>query len=378
MILSIRFRLLALTFSGFILIWTAVGAFFWWHTSIEVHEILDSQLVQIAKMIAVITVHESEEADLKGFESDLLRQGYEYPVGFQVLSTEGRPSIRGPDAPQHPLSSSTGDGFTEESFDGKDWRIFTRHTGDRAHRVQVAHDLGIRNALLREFVFDVLKPLLLALPLLGLVWLGIERGLAPLRWVAKQISGRSHTSLEPVATTAVPSEILVLVEAINDLFARLQESFDRYSRFTADAAHELRTPLAGAITQVHAAMQAHTDADRHRALAQVLAGLQRLNHLIEQLLVLARIEPEEACRVFSAVDLNSLATDVLSGLTPRALAKGVDVELRAERQIDLTGNAELLAVMLGNLLDNAVRATPPGGKVSMSLHRTAGGVDIII
>ncbi len=119
-----------------------------------------------------------------------------------------------------------------------------------------------------------MKPLLLALPLLGLVWLGIERGLAPLRWVAAQISGRSHASLEPMATTAVPAEISVLVDSINALFSRLQESFDRYSRFTADAAHELRTPLAGAITQVYAAMQAQTDAERRRALGQVLAGLQ--------------------------------------------------------------------------------------------------------
>ncbi len=378
MIRSIRFRLLALVLSGFILVWTAVGAFSWWHTSVEIHEILDSQLAQIARLIAVITVHESEEKDLAGFETDLLQQGYEYPVVFQVWSAGGSLLVRGPDAPYVALSGSVEDGYTDESFKGKEWRVFTLHTRDREHRVQVAHDLGIRNALLREFVFDVLKPLLLALPLLGLVWLGIERGLAPLRWVAGQVSDRSHASLEPMVTNAVPVEISGLVDAINALFSRLQESFDRNSRFTADAAHELRTPLAGAITQVYAAMQAQTDAERRHALGQVLAGLQRLNRLIEQLLILARIEPAQAHRSFSPVDLNALATEVLSELTPKALHKGVDVELQAVRPISVTGSAELLAVMIGNLVENAIRATPAGGKISVSLDSTADGINLVI
>jgi len=137
-------------------------------------------------------------------------------------------------------------------------------------------------------------------------------------------------------------------------------------------------PLAGAITQVYAAMQAPTDAERRRALGQVLAGLQRLNHLIEQLLLLARIEPDQAHSAFSPVDLNALATEVLSELTPKALDKGVDVELQAVRPISVTGSAELLAVMIGNLLENAIHATPSGGKISVSLDSAADGVNLVI
>ena len=375
---SIRSRLLAMLVAGLLFAWAAFAIATWWLTRHEVNELFDSQLSQTARLLAVTTRHESEEHDLDGFEFDLHVHGYEYPVIFQVWGENGRLLMRGPKAPLEPISRSVTEGFHDVEFNGRPWRVFTLTLREPRHRIQIAHDKSTRNELIEEFVLNTLKPFLLIFPLFGLLWLGIDRGLAPLGWVAREISERESTHLEPVPDSLVPKEIAPLVASINALFARLRNSLDSYSRFTADAAHELRTPLAGTIAQMHAALGARDEQKRQHSLEKVLKGLKRLNHLIDQLLALARADSEPAANSFSTVDMSALAADVVSEFTPRALESGVDIELRAEQPVRLRASAELLQVLVGNLVSNAIRATPQGGLVSVSLKPSREGLCLTV
>lgn len=370
---SVRVRLLAMLLSTILVVWLAVTLSTWWRASIEVHEVFDAQLAQVAKLVTAGARHEAKEEDFEEYESDLWRQEYESPAVFQVWSMDGRLLVRGPGVSALPLSAATRDGYTDERIDGELWRVLTVFLPDLGYRIQVAHAYSARDALIRRFVLQVLQPVLLALPIMGfLLWLGIDRGLAPLRWLADQVATRDHTSLSPVPDEGVPLEVTPLVSEINELFTRLGEALECYSRFTADAAHELRTPLAGLRVQAQSALRAGTEADRLQALAHVQQGVDRCTHLVEQLLALARIEPAQVERVFADTDLVQVATGVLAGITPKALSRGVDIQLLRGGPASVSGNAELIGVMLRNLVENSIEVTPEGGCVTVRVGGTPG------
>jgi len=372
---SIRRRLLTLLVSGFLVGWLALTSLLWLHTRSEVSSVFDAQLAQIGRLLAVTTAHEAQEHDLRVFEALMQRQSYEYPAIFQVWSPEGRLLVRGPSAPVKPMSDSVTAGFSHTAFGGQGWRVLTLFAKPTGHRVLVAHAQSVRDHLVWEFVLKSLHPLVWAIPLVALLWLGVDRELQPLRRIAKQIADRDPRRLEPLTLARIPEEIKPLVDAINDLFQRLAAALERHRRFTGDAAHELRTPLAGAITQLHAALHAANEEQLQERLSKVLAGLRQLSHLVDQLLTLARTEPEQAKSAFVTVDLNTLAAEVISGITLQALALGVEIGLQAEQDQPLRvhGNPELLASLLCNLLDNSLRATPKGGEVSVRLDSSPEG-----
>jgi signal transduction histidine kinase len=169
-----------------------------------------------------------------------------------------------------------------------------------------------------------------------------------------------------------------LIAALNALFDRLRTSLEQERRFTADAAHELRTPLAAVKTQAQVALGATGEDERSRALGNVVAGTDRATRLVEQLLVLARLDPQKVLPHGQTVDLHELARQGVAELAPAAAAKGVEVSLAAGDAAPVAGDAVLLAVLLRNLLDNAVRYTPAGGEVEVSVRRTTGGVSLAV
>jgi signal transduction histidine kinase len=342
-----------------------------------VERLLDSQQVETARLLAVSTLHESEEYDLEGYASDMLRGGYQYPMVFQVWSTDGRLLIRGPQSPYDYLSPNRRQGFTNEHFSNKSWRVYTLRLGAPGHLIQVAGEDVARRALTLNFLLNALAPFLIIFPLFGFLWLGVRRGSAPLRWIAAELSSRDGKSLQPVSGDRVPSEIVPLVDEINSLFRRLQESLDRYSHFAADAAHELRTPLAGTIAQIHAAGNSDDPEARGHALAQAEKGLRRLSRVVEQLLLLAGVETA-ADNGFAVLELNKSVESVLVDFYPEAEEKGVELQLHADEPITIDGNDELIRVMLRNLLENALRASPAGGAIIIRLGRKNGFPFILI
>jgi two-component system sensor histidine kinase QseC len=216
-----------------------------------------------------------------------------------------------------------------------------------------------------------------ALPLLaGGIWLALGQGLAPLRELRAQLARRSASDLQPLDTARAPEEVEPLVAELNRLFARIGETVARERRLTADAAHELRTPLAVLSTQAQVARRATGDAQRNEALDALIAGAERAARLIEQMLTLARLEAGKPAEPVQRVALQEIAREALAEAAPRAVEKNVDVSLENGAPAEVQGHAALLAILLRNLVDNAVRYTPAGGRVRVSARALPEGAEL--
>jgi len=260
-------------------------------------------------------------------------------------------------------------GFTDVATDDGLWRVYT--TQARDHLVQVAQPHSVRDRLAADLAWRTIWPLVAALPLLGLlIWITVGRGLSPLARLAGDLGHRSPAALDPVPERDLPGELRPLVGALNGLLGRLSQALESQRAFVADAAHELRTPLTALSLQAQLAQRAGSEAERGTALAQLRGGIERATHLVEQLLVLARTESQSASGGASlAVQLDDLARETASQLAPVASARGVDLGVERLERLTLTGDATSLRTMLDNLVDNAVKYTPPGGRVDLAVFR---------
>ncbi len=247
--------------------------------------------------------------------------------------------------------------------------------GEKAGQVlvQVAETLNKRHALVREVLWAVIIPQSILILLAGAsVWLGVSRSLAPIEQLRDAIGNRSHLDLSPIEEQPAPREVQPLLRAINDLMQRLSQVLRVQRNFIADAAHQLRTPLAGLTTQTDLALRQTDLGALQHALGQIRAGVERTNHLVHQLLALARAEagPDMTLK-FEPLDLNELASSQTAEWVPHAIRKQIDLGYDGpDKPIAVFGDALLLRVMLANILDNAIRYTPAGGKITV---RVAAG-----
>lgn len=226
-------------------------------------------------------------------------------------------------------------------------------------------DEHVRHEIAEHFLKALLTPLLFGLPVLGgWIWFATWRGLKPLDEVAAELGKRAPERLDPVVPATAPREVRPLLEALNALFARVDRAMQNERAFTADAAHELRTPLAAIATQAQVAARARDAAERDHALAQLTASARRASHLVEQLLTLARLDPAAGLPK-TELRLDALAAEVCADQGAAALEKNIALELEAPQPVTINGNDAMLRVLLRNLIDNAVRYTPTDGKVSV-------------
>ena len=250
-----------------------------------------------------------------------------------------------------------------------DWRVFSIPLQD--HVVQIAQPMAVRGRLAASAALRTLIPFVAALPLLAvLIWVLVGRGLRPLDRLAREVAARRPDALDALPATGVPDEARPLVLALNRLLARLERALSAQRAFVADAAHELRTPLTALQIQLQLTERATDEEARRAALAELRAGLGRAIHLVQQLLTLARAEPGDAGEAapFAPLRLADVARQAL--VDHAALAHADRIDLGAERLDDVVvrGDAAALRTLVGNLVDNAIRYTPPGGRVDVAVR----------
>jgi len=258
-------------------------------------------------------------------------------------------------------------GFSTVQTPNGAWRVYSSLVGNNV--VQVAQPMQSRRQLAQDIALRTIVPLLLLVPVLGVaILLIVGRGLQPLRRIAAEVDARSASALEPVKEAPVPEEVQPLVQALNSLLGRLGRALSAQRAFLADAAHELRTPLTAIQLQTQLLARAQSEEERADALQKLQAGVQRGSHLVQQLLTLARQEPAAAERVFTRIDLVDLARTVIAERTVLALERGIDLGLARVEARELLGDPEALQALLGNLVDNALRYSPAGGKVDVEVY----------
>ncbi|RQR51130.1 HAMP domain-containing protein [Burkholderia sp. Bp9126] len=255
-------------------------------------------------------------------------------------------------------------GFASVDVDGQMWRTYVTERGGTT--IRVAQARFARREAIAGIAVHLLWPVFSMLPVLAIgLWFGIGAGLRPLRTIAAGLKRRNANNLEPVDVASMPNEMRPLAEAINDLLARLDRSFTLQRHFIADAAHELRTPIMGLSIQAQLLRRATTPGEREHVLAQIHAGTTRLSHLAEQLLTLARVEPDAQAAAFAPVDLAALCRAVVTDRARVADAHHVDLGATGASRVMVAGHADTLRVLLNNLVDNAIRYAGDGARVDV-------------
>ena len=270
--------------------------------------------------------------------------------------------------PQASLPQQAQPGFSTVDTEEGRWRVYAIHLSDQM--VQVAQPTRVRKDAAAAAALRTVMPFLVLLPLLGaLIWWTVGIGLAQLDRLAREVSSRGATQLEPLPLAGVPVEAKPLIEALNDLLKRLSSALAAQRDFIADAAHELRTPLTA--LQLHATLieRANTDADRAATVADLKRGLVRASHTVQQLLTLARVEPGGGAPLaFAPVDLVSLASRVAADHTQLAESRGIDLGVADSiAGASVQGDAESLQTLMANLVENAIRYTPAPGRVDIGV-----------
>ena len=367
---SVRARLVAILLAGLALVWIAAAVATVIEADHELEEVFDAQLARNASLLLLRIGDEADEIDTE--HAPVLHK-YAKPLSFQVWKRGRRLLLHSADAPDTRFSPSE-HGFSTVTEGGRDWRVFSLRDPEGEYLVQVRDALGDRRHVIVDIAKALAQPLAFALPLLALiVWLATGSAFRPLARVSDEIARRDPTRLSPIEGE-VPAEIAPLVARLNALLARVRASLEGERRFTSDAAHELRTPLAALRAQLQVAQGAGDEAGRDRAIAQALAAAERATHVVEQLLTLARLEHQAWRESATAFDLHGVAREAIAGRAAQARAKRIDLSLEGEAGMLATGHAGLVAIAVGNLLDNAIRYSPPDSAVSVALSREGAQV----
>lgn len=371
---SLKQRLLLLTLATVVSVWVAATAFTYYDARHEFEETLDAHLAQSATLLIVQASHEFDEVET---EHTPLLHRYSRRVAFQVWEGGRTLGLHSLNAPSQPLASIE-QGFSDSVIDGKRWRVFSTWEDSGKNLIHVAELTEVRDELANSIASNLLKPLFVSLPLLALLlWVAVARGLNPLVKLTDEVAQRAPDNLAPLDAKTAPREVVPLIERLNKLFVRMADSLQKERRFTADAAHELRTPVAGIKAQAQVARAAINEAERNHALDNAILGCDRAAHLIEQLLTLARID-NLGDDVTEQCQLRGLAAEVIATIAPSALNHDVRLELTEGDEVMVRGNPVLLRILLRNLIDNAVRHTLPGTLVWITIDHEQGQANISV
>jgi len=343
----------------------------YWVASSSAERAHDRALVEIARDVT-LHVRLEDGKPLLDLPEDARRVLFSSAQGrivFEVIAADGTRVAGEPVPPAPPALRGPGEKLYDAALDASPVRVAQLPVAGAAGTVvRVAETKERRIALTREFLASVIVPQLLLILIAGLVvWHGVVRGLAPLERLQRALATRSHVERGPVSAEGVPGEVRPLVQSINELLERLDRALTLQARFIADAAHQLKTPIAALRAQLEVALREQDPARLRTAVEASYPGLERLQRLASQLLSLARNEPEAAGRLEMApLDLNALGLGVATRWVPEALKRGVDLGFEpAGGAPAVLGDPARLAELLDNLLDNAVRYTRDRGRITV-------------
>jgi two-component system sensor histidine kinase QseC len=377
---SIKTYLMATLLSGILLsgIITAIWSF--WHTRHEVGEVLDAHIAQTARLYHGVLLDHMDRDSLQDiqsvFDDAVLNQQwqqsweasenpYEYALVFQAWSNDGRTLIFNDESvlETRPVKA----GYQNVRFDGEEWRVFV--VIDERHNITLltAQNQDVRAEIVGGIAFKVLVPMLIMIPLLllGGGWV-LTRGFKPLALISSNVKQRTADDLSPLRLAYAPDEVADLVWALNQMFDRLASAWERERRFTDDAAHELRTPIAAL------ALQLESSGIDSKHYPSVFKAVSRLERLVSQLLVLARSSdiPLDEKQVWIQEALETDSTTVLAELVPLADQHGVDLflNIEADDEIPLNLTSDAYAIVLRNVVENAIRYTREHDQIAIDIR----------
>ena len=337
----------------------------------ETEALFDAQMQRIALSLSGSLGAGALSDDAPAAETPAARE-----MIIQIWRADGVMLYRSPQG--RLLPPQTAIGFSDTVAGGEPYRIYALRTATQV--VQVAQQTEARGRMAGQLALRAVLPVALLAPVLMLiVWWVVGRAIGPIERVRRQVAARRPDDLAPLPTAGLPAEVRPLVGEMNGLLTRLSAAWDALTHFTADAAHELRSPLAALRLQAQSLQRAPDDATRAIASERLLAGIDRATRLVEQLLALARQEGAGEGAELVSLDLTALARNALADAEPEAARHAIALTLDAPTaHVVLRADEAALAVLLRNLLGNALRHTPPGGQVRVGVREEASVIDLTV
>ena len=382
---SIRRRTLTLIIGLMLAGLTVLSLFNLHDSNHEIAEVYDAQLAQNARLLQGVMrmpLSAPEHTNLyQAFNSALAEavprgdgHPYERKLAFQVWNPQGEVLVHTASAPSF-STPPIQPGFSDvEDLNKRHWRAFVLEDRQNGLRIWVGERGDVRADLVDRIVRHTLWPNVIgSLILAAMIWLAIGWGLKPLANMAATLRARHSGSLEPLQLTPLPSELEPMQAALNRMLAQIQEVLGRERRFIADAAHEMRTPLA--VLRVHAQnlLEAGTEQERRESLEFLIAGVDRTSRLVNQLLTMARLEPKASAPAKQRIDLGDTVRNSLVQLTPWLLSKHLELAFDVNDQpFPVLADAATIDIALNNLITNAANFSPEQGVISVQLTRADG------
>ena len=365
---SIRHTLLLRLFAGLAAGMAVAAVVVYMQAREEANQIFDYQMKQLAASLPR-QPFATLGPDLPGLPDT------ERDVVIQIWNGSGLLIYRSHQMPSLPQRAELG--FSNVYTNNGAWRVYSALQGHTV--VQVAQPMSARQQVAADTALKTVAPLLLLFRLLGsLIWFTVGSGLSPVRRVAAEVGSRDANALTPIPDADLPQEIRPLTHALNGLLSRLDRTLDAQRAFVADAAHELRTPLTALKLQIQLAERAPDEGERKAAFTELKQGFERAIHVVQQLLTLARQEPGASGAARVPVELSKLAQCVLSELAPAAQARRIDLGIQQDARAVVSGDPDGLHILLSNLVENAIRYTPEGGTVDISIRNEAEAAVIAV
>ena len=387
---SLARRFLVVLSLGSVFAWGLLAAWLYWQLTAEVNALFDAHIAEGAETMAALIRSESLENEtvatqqggrLDGFVAAELQRHLDLPIyardhAYQISLGSPARLLQSSNAPASRFTDDGQVGFSERVIGAQRWRVFSLKSDDGRGPIQlsVGEPTDVRAQVMARLAMGLAAPVLSTLLLL--LWLlrrGIGWGLRPVASLARDVEQRSPRDLHPLALQAVPQELMPVAQSLNGLLGRLSVALQAEREFSADAAHELRNPLAGIKTQTEVAQRARNAQERDQALRKVVAGVDHMTVVLAQLLSLARLDPAVLQGETVALAVYHAVNQVFTEFAARAASRAVALVNHVPEGLIIEANADALSIVLRNLIDNAIIHGRSPGTVRISAHQADDG-----